>query len=284
MDASGLIVRRVIRLWMMATVLIGATVLLILPVRARGPLELTHAPFEVHSGIQLPPVVSPISITHSLSLSIQSGNSQACGSTQSGYTAQNSFWRTFDLDGEFGIIDSFTVEGVIFGVDNTNGIFDVTVRAYTLSGPFTIENLTLLSQANLQLDSASNGTLVSVPLPPTTIPAQRDLVIEIDVPNGQAQPANFYPASNDLGQTNASFLSAPSCGFPEPTDLATLGFPDMHLVMVVTGDTSSPTAVTLASFENTTYLSPYAPTMASAGFIFAGIAIIALRCHHKVKD
>lgn len=249
MAPSGLIVQRVIRVWVMLAVLIGGTLLLVLPVRAQEPLELTQAPNGAPPGTQQPLPIFPVTLTHSVSNTIQSGNSQACGSTQSGYTAQNSFWRVYDLDGDFGIFNPFTVQGVVFGVDNTNGIFDVTVRAYTLSGPFTLENLTLISQANLQLDSASNGTLVSLNLPPATMSAQQDLVIEIDVPNGQAQPANFYPASNDLGQTDPSYLSAPSCGFPEPTDLAALGFPEMHLVMTVNGDTESPTAVSLSDFN-----------------------------------
>lgn len=266
MAPSGLIVQRVIRFWVMLAVLIGGTLLLVMPVRAQEPLELTQAPNGSPPGTQPPLPISPISLTHSVSLTIQSGNSQACGSTQSGYTAQNSFWRVYDLDGDFGIIDPFTVQGVIFGVDNTNGIFNVTVRAYTLSGPFTLENLTLISQASIQLDDASNGTLVSVELPPAIMSAQLDLVIEIDVPNGQSQPANFYPASNDLGQTDPSYLSAPSCGFPEPTDLAALGFPEMHLVMIVNGDTGFPTAVSLSDFTSRT-------TSALPFITFVGTAI-----------
>jgi hypothetical protein len=277
MSQSGLIVQRVIRFWVMLAVLVSGTVLLALPVRAQEPLELTQAPNGSPPGTQHPLPTSPISLTHSVSLTIQSGNSQACGSTQSGYTAQNSFWRVYDLDGDFGIIDPFTVQGVVFGVDNTNGIFDVTVRAYTLSGPFTLENLTLISQANLQLDSASNGTLVSVTLPQATMSPQSDLVIEIDVPNGQAQPANFYPASNDLGQTDPSYLSAPSCGFPEPTDLADLGFPEMHLVMIVNGDTGLPTAVSLSDFTSRTASTLPVATFVGTVITLTGVMVYVFR-------
>jgi hypothetical protein len=273
MFRSGLIVQRIARLLAMVAVLIGGTMLLVMPVRAHERLELIQASSDAPLGVQLPLAVAPISLTHSVSQTIQVGNSEACGSTQSGYTSQNSFWRVYDLDGDFGIFKPFTIDSLIFGVDNTNGIFNVSIRAYSLSGPFITKNLTLISQTNVELDGASNGTFISVDLPNAIIAPDRDLVIEIDVPNGQSQPANFFPASNDLGQTDPSYLSAPGCGFPEPTDLASLGFPDMHLIMTVQGNTDSPTAVTLRDFGS--HAAPMVPfvTFATTTFALAGALV-----------
>jgi hypothetical protein len=262
MPPFGRIGQRLAVLLAMIAVLCGGALLLIAPAHAQEPLE--RLPFAQNAPISSQP---PLSITHSISQTVQVGNSDACRSTQGGYTQQNSFWRVFDLNGEFGIVDLYTVQEVVFGVDNTTGIFDVNVRAYSLEGAFTLENLTLLSQATIQLDNASNGTLVTIDLPDATISPQLDLVIEVDVPNGQAQPANFFPASNDLGQTDLSYLSAPACGFAEPTDLSLLGLPNMHLVIVVNGETGSPTAVTLSDFNSRT-----APVILYAAF--AGSALV----------
>lgn len=277
MPPSGRIVQRLAALLAMIAVVCGGAILLVMPAHAREPLEPT--PFVEGALFSTQP---PLSITHSVSQTVQIGNSDACRSTQGGYTQQNSFWRVFDLNGDFGIFDPYTVKEVVFGVDNTNGIFNINVRAYSLSGTFALENLTLLTQATIQLDNASNGTLVTIDVPDAIISPQLDLVIEVNVPNGQSQPAIFLPASNDLGQTDPSYLSAPACGFAEPTDLALLGLPDMHLVMVVNGETGSPTAVTLSDFDSRT--ASILPMVAFAGSVFglAGTLIYLLR--QKMKS
>ncbi len=55
----------------------------------------------------------------------------------------------------------------------------------------------------------------------------------------------FFIGSNAVGQTAPSYLAAADCGVTEPTDTAAIGFPDMHIVMNVTGDaTADETACT----------------------------------------
>lgn len=264
MFRSGLIVQRIALCVAMVAVLIGGMLLLVMPVRAQEPLELRQDLATAPLGLN---PLTPLSLTHSVSQTVQIGNSEACRSTQGGYTQPNSFWRVFDLNGDFGIFSPFMVESVVFGVDNTTGIFEVTVRAYRLSGPFVIKNLTLISEATTELDSANNGSLVTVDLPDAIISPDDDLVIEIDVPSGLTQVAVFFPGSNNLGQNDPSYLSAVACGFPEPTDLGSLGFPDMHLVMTVNGDVSDPTAVTLGDFSS--HAAPAVPYAAFAGTALA---------------
>jgi hypothetical protein len=64
-------------------------------------------------------------------------------------------------------------------------------------------------------------------------------VVEFFTPNGQAAGNLLWVGSNPDGQTSPTYLAAADCGVPEPTDTAALGFPGMHMVMNVTGDTDA---------------------------------------------
>jgi hypothetical protein len=80
--------------------------------------------------------------------------------------------------------------------------------------------------------------MVTVPVTGTA-PAGSNLVVELDSPNLQNIGAFFFPGSNDLGQTAPTYLRSETCGLAEPTPTDDVGFPDMHLVMNVTGEAGS---------------------------------------------
>jgi hypothetical protein len=100
--------------------------------------------------------------------------------------------------------------------------------------PFTFANFTLIGTANASIPDQSL-TIATVPVTGTA-PAGSTLVVEIFTPNGQTAGHSFFVGSNPDGQTDPSFIAAADCGAPEPTDLAVLGFPGMHIVMNVTGE------------------------------------------------
>src|SRR6185436_1773755 len=54
-------------------------------------------------------------------------------------------------------------------------------------------------------------------------------------PDGQPNQNSFFIGSNNLGQSGPSYISAASCGIANPTNLASIGFPNMHIVMNVLG-------------------------------------------------
>ena len=89
------------------------------------------------------------------------------------------------------------------------------------------------------------------------------LVVEIFPPDGQTAGNSFFIGSNNLGQTAPSYLAAADCGVPEPTNTATIGFPDMHIVMNVTGDVS--TADVCANPADVPWLSEVPTNGATAG-------------------
>ena len=61
------------------------------------------------------------------------------------------------------------------------------------------------------------------------------LVVELAIPAVSGSRDVLFVGSNQEQQIAPSFWSAPSCGQAEPVDLATAGFPNVHLVLEVHG-------------------------------------------------
>lgn len=194
-------------------------------------------------------------ITHSNSQNVVTGNSASCNA--SGLHADNSYIRVFNLS-DFGIGGNFNVTNVEFGVQSAAGATGsqpVTVNLYTLSGPLTFGNLTPIGSSSVNLsDQALTIANVNVA---GTAPAGSMLVVEIFTPNGQTAGNSFFIGSNPNGQTASSYIAAADCGLSEPLDLAAVGFPDMHIIMNVTGTVggggscSAPSNISWASVSPT---------------------------------
>ncbi len=175
-------------------------------------------------------------ITHSATQNITTGNSVSCNA--GGLHTNNSYVRQFTL-ADFGITDPFDVTEVSFGVEQATGATGtqpVTVNLYTWnpSDPFTFANFTLVGTA----DAAVPDQTLSVYTVPVTgsIPAGGTLVVEVFTPEGQTAGNSFFIGSNADGQTSPSYLAAADCGITNPTDTAAIGFPNMMIVMNVTGE------------------------------------------------
>ena len=65
------------------------------------------------------------------------------------------------------------------------------------------------------------------------------LVVEVNQPDGQPLLNWFYVGSNAAGQTAPGYIAASACSISQPTSLASIGCPDMHMVMNVTGNAQS---------------------------------------------
>jgi cysteine-rich repeat protein len=178
------------------------------------------------------PAAAPmtVTITHSASQAVLSGNSIRCDG------GWNSYLRVFHL-ADFGIFDRFDVTTVEIGIEQAEaGVGtsqEVTLNLYTLDGPLAFANLSLIGTVDVDTPDQASPVNVSIPVA-GTVPAGGTLVVEVFA--ADATTDIFFIGSNDLGQTAPSFLAASSCGFAEPADIATLGFPDMHVVMAVTGE------------------------------------------------
>jgi len=106
--------------------------------------------------------------------------------------------------------------------------------------PISTQAITLPNQ-NLTLFSQNLTTQ------PVLLNASDILAVEVFSPNGQTANNSFFIGSNALGQSGPSFIRAADCGVAEITNLAAIGFPNMHLVMSVSGNNQVP--VELQTFE-----------------------------------
>ena len=180
----------------------------------------------------------PTRITHSLSQSIVVGNSTACFDENTGFTRENTYWRAFDMN-TFTGGQAYDISSISFGVEQSSGTGigqDLDVVLWTNNGaPFPAGTLEPLAIFFLTIINDSQF-MVEIPLDQTTVPAGTlELVIEVSSPDGVANGNVFLIGSNSEGQTGPSYISEPDCGFPDPVDLASIGFPDMHMVFNVDG-------------------------------------------------
>jgi len=177
-------------------------------------------------------------ITHSLSQTIIGGNSASCNS--GGLHTDNAYLRVFDLVTDFGINEDIIISSIDFGIElassGSGGSQPAVVNVYTLSGTFIYANLTLIAT---QAISVADQTLsiLNVPIS-ATIPAGTILVIEVSTPSGQAVGNSFFIGSNNLGETDASYLATADCNIFEPTTTAGIGYPGMNTVMTVNADSA----------------------------------------------
>ncbi len=180
----------------------------------------------------------PTTITHSLSQSIVAGNSTACFDDNTGFTRENTYWRAFDMN-TFTGGQAYDISSISFGVEQASGNGlgqDLDVVLWTNNGaPFPAGTLEPLAIFFLTIINDSLF-MVEIPLDQTTVPAGTlELVMEVSSPDGVANGNVFLIGSNSDGQTGPSYISEPDCGFPNPVDLASIGFPDMHIVFNVDG-------------------------------------------------
>lgn len=187
-----------------------------------------------------------ITLSQSTATSITAANSVACVAEDALmnqiYHRAGSFYRAFTL-ATHGVTGPLTVSKVTVGIESaaalSGGNQPASIVLHTVAGTFPTGALTTLTTQPFTVTDTTTGTLVDVPLS-TVVPAGSTLVVEFALPDGQVagegvQGNLIFPGSNDLGQSGASYLTAPDCGATTPQDISTLGFPNMHLVLTVTG-------------------------------------------------
>ncbi|MGI5190274.1 S8 family serine peptidase [Promicromonospora sp. CA-289599] len=161
-------------------------------------------------------------ITHSSSQDITPDNSVACK------WGEANWMRTFTLE-DFEIQGAFAVTNVSFGVESVKVTTDATVNLYELNGKeVTYENMTLLGSSVVTLER-QGPTMVDVPVTGTA-PAGSTLVVEV-----VGYDAAFFIGSNAEPETAPSYLAG-NCASHFPATAAELGYPDIHMVLNVTGD------------------------------------------------
>ncbi|MDA0246194.1 MAG: S8 family serine peptidase, partial [Chloroflexi bacterium] len=202
---------------------------------------LTGSGLSASAGLTALPAAQRVpnqTITHSTSQTVTAG-SISCNS--GGLHADNSYWRAFDLP-SFGINGAFAISSVDVGVETANGASGsqpVVLRLYAAPSGTAFPaafpgSFNLIATENVNV---ANQTLSLLNIPvAAVVPANSVLVMELFTPNGQATNNSFFVGSNAGGQSAPSYIASAPCGITAPTDLAGIGFGNMHIVMNVTGE------------------------------------------------
>jgi hypothetical protein len=226
----------------------------------RVPVTITRQPPSLR--VQMPDGC-PSTITHSLSQAIVPGNSGACVDEPTGFSRENTYWRAFDMN-TFTGGQPYDISEISFGVEQSSGNGlgqDLDVVLWANNGaPFPGGTLEPLAIFFLTIINDSSF-MVTIPLDQTTVPAGTlELVMEVSSPDGVDQGNVFLIGSNSEGQTGPGYISAPDCGFSDPVDLSSFGFPNMHMVFNVNGSCPGGTPTPTPTAHSYAYAKYYAET------------------------
>lgn len=184
------------------------------------------------------PLVRTITLSQTGSMTVQPQSSVACTTTGTGVTRDNSYYRAFRLV-DSGVTRPFTPTMVTFttelaGAGGGQPGQTIQVKLYTLQGAMATANLTQVATAQTFV---MNGMIQTVMVPVSAAPLSQDqtLVAEIAVPDGEPIGNVFFVGANMGTETQPGYLRAPLCGLAEPMTFASIGFPNVRLILEVTG-------------------------------------------------
>jgi len=147
---------------------------------------------------------------------------------------------------------AYNITSVDFGVESANNTQPVTVRLYTNSGaPFPGGTRTQIATTTISVTAAQTGTVVNAPITAAVPAGTSELVMEVFTPDGQATGNLLFIGSNADPESGTSYLSAAACGVTNPTPVAQLGFPNMHIVFNVHGSCGGGSPTPTATFTPT---------------------------------
>lgn len=205
-------------------------------------------------GVARPP--GPASITQSASTTVTSGNSVSCNA--GGLHTDNSYYRAFTLSAFNPPLDStqFSIQSVTFGVETANDGAGagqpITLRLYDSSTnpPLNATVGAALRTTNATIpDQSLTLYTMTAATPLVLLNASDILAVEVFTPNGSAASNSFFIGSNAAGQTGPSYIKAADCGVSEITDVAGIGFGNMHIVMTVSGNNQLPVELQTISIK-----------------------------------
>jgi hypothetical protein len=157
-------------------------------------------------------------------------------------TFEHGWWRLFDLDDDHGLVGDFCVEEIDWATQVVVGSLNITVNVYCLDEglPFFMQFLTLQDSAVVPV-ADEVLTFHNTAVGGCCDTANQDMAVELFAEDCRiAGCQQCFIGMNDLGQTAPTYIRSESCGIPDPGDVAGIGFPDAHLIMVVHGQDESP--------------------------------------------
>ena len=163
----------------------------------------------------------------------QNGAAGSIACQAAGITRDNHYYREYDFANDFATPGSVSIDAVEFSVESVTGAgagFTVDIRLYTVAAPgLPTGVLTPLANTTATLQDAMSGTVVQFPITGAVANPGDVVVVEIDVT--ASTTTGFFIGSNGLGESDAGYIRSDSCAISTITDLTTVGFPNMHMIL-----------------------------------------------------
>lgn len=190
-------------------------------------------------------------ITQSTSTTVTAAASVSCnGGSPNFFHTDNSYYRGFTLSAFPALtLPQFLVQQVTIGVEQATGASGsqpatLTIWKATANPIGGAANPPGNNSVSTLAVSVPNQNLTLLPMILTTQPvmlvASDVLAVELFTPNGQPTSNTFFVGSNAGGQSAPSYIKAGPCGVNNISDLASIGFPNMHIIMQVLGNNQTP--------------------------------------------
>lgn len=238
--------------------------------------EFTTNPNPANPPSGSPYVPDAPNITQSVDPTTLVAGSIACSG--GGISADNHFLRRFFLNADHGIAVQYNVTSVDMGIESVNVYVGTTapisVNTFSIANgaAFTFANMTALDSTTRNFPDGTSLVMENWVVSGSVVdPVATDLVVEMFYPD-TVDAYGIWPGSNSAGQTQPSYLASLGCGISEPSDIASIGFPDMHLVMTVNGDEQ---VVPTPTPPPATTLNPV-PALGSYGIIAMVLLIVGV--------
>jgi hypothetical protein len=210
--------------------------------REAAPAPVDGGPLFADGGGSADAMPVALTLSQSTSQDITPENSVACVEQDANGNPiehrENSFYRVFDLAemGVAGRLETSSVAVAIQSAASPGADQPLSVVLHTLEGnDLEVDRLSAIGRADIRVANQGAG-IIEVPLVATAEAGSR-LVVELHLPDAAGGGNLLFPGSNTAAQTGPTYLRAPTagCDLVGPTDLAAIGFPDVHLVVSVSG-------------------------------------------------
>lgn len=174
-------------------------------------------------------LIAQTKITNNPVLVINAANSVTCN-TGGFLTVDNSFYHVYDLANYANIVDTaFFVKMKVGCEQTTGGAYDIVGAVYTLVGAPLLTNMTFIADDTAAIIPTSSMYIMDILFDQGYALPGDSIAAELKLPANGA--ITFYPGSNTSPESSPTYIVATGCSINNLTTVASLGFPDMHLIM-----------------------------------------------------
>jgi hypothetical protein len=187
-----------------------------------------------------------ITLSQTNNMTVAPGLAVACGNTSG--TADNSWYRVFRLS-DYGVTSTLHVTQVSFMVDyadslagSQTGTVKIGTYAGTVDGT-SLNTAQITTIGSVPVTIPNGDSMVAVPpavigAAAVDVPANANLIVELDMPDGEAAGDFFYIGVSSGGEMHPGYIrsSVSACGATTPASLVSIGHADNAVMLTVSGN------------------------------------------------